>query len=96
MKRQRWIIINRFRVDYSDLSYDQIKVGDTLRFRFEESGETSEKIFRVIGIAYFPSVGLFCTSPEIINGILSFNNVSHLSVFCDENSRETVGQNCRI
>lgn len=85
------IIINQFRVDYSDRPYNQIKVGDTLRFRFDDSSEPSEKTFRVIGIAYFPSVGLFYTSPEIIKGISSFNNVSHLSVFCDENSRETVG-----
>lgn len=84
------IIINQFRVDYSSLPYDKIKVGDTLRFRFEDSGEPSEKTFRVIGIAYFPSTGLFYSSPEIINGISSFNNASHLSVFCDEKKVETV------
>lgn len=45
----------------------------------------------MIGSAYFSSVGLFYSLPEIINEISSFHNVSHLSVFCDENSTETVG-----
>lgn len=84
------VIMNQFRVDYSDLAYDKIKVGDTLRFQFEHGGERSEKTLRVIGIAYFPSTGLFYSSPEVVNGISPFNNTSHLSVFCDEHSVKTV------
>lgn len=84
------IIINKFRVDRSSLAYDKIKVGDTLRFQFENNGELSEKAFRVVGIAYFPSTGLFYSSPEVINAISPFNNASHLSVLCNENSAETI------
>lgn len=84
------IIINKFRVDNSTLAYDQIQVGDTLGFQFESNGELSQKTFRVIGIAYFPSVGLFYSSSEVINAISPFNNVSHLSVFCNDNSTEAV------
>lgn len=84
------IIINKFRVDNSSLSYDQIKTGDTLRFQFEMNGGISERTFRVIGIAYFPSIGLFYSSPEVIGSISPFKNTSHLSVVCDENSRDEV------
>lgn len=84
------IIINKFRVDRSKLNYDEIKVGDTMRFQFETDGRTEEKVFRVIGIAYFPSTGLFYTSPEVINSISPFNNTTHLSVLCGENSTGTV------
>lgn len=84
------IIINKFRVDRSSLAYDKIQVGDTLRFQFESNGMLSEKTFRVVGIAYFPSTGLFYTTPEVINAISPFNNVSHLSVLCNENSREAI------
>lgn len=84
------IIINKFRVDRSSLAYDQIQVGDTLRFQFENSGTLSEKAFRVVGIAYFPSTGLFYTTPEVINTISPFNNVTHLSILCNENSTEVV------
>ncbi|MDD2980046.1 MAG: ABC transporter permease [Hespellia sp.] len=84
------IIINQYRVDHSTLNYDEIKVGDTMRFRFKVNGETSEKVFRVIGIAYFPSTGLFYSTPKVINAISPFSNVSHLSILCNENSTETV------
>lgn len=84
------VIINKFRVDNSDLGYDQIKTGDTVRFQFDTGGEVSERAFRVIGIAYFPSIGLFYSSPEVIDSISPFNNTSHLSVICDENSRAAV------
>lgn len=84
------IIINKFRVDNSSLSYDQIKTGDTLRFQFGMNGGISERTFRVIGIAYFPTTGLFYSSPEVISSISPFNNTSHLSVVCDENSRDEV------
>lgn len=84
------IIINKFRVDNSSLAYDEIEVGDTLRFEFEINGAVLEKNFRVIGIAYFPSVGLFYSTPEVINEISPFNNASHLSVLCNESSTEAV------
>lgn len=84
------IIINKFRVDNSSLSYDQIKTGDTLSFQFEVNGGISERTFRVIGIAYFPTTGLFYSSPEVIGSISPFNNTSHLSVVCDDNSRDEV------
>ncbi|WP_321002520.1 ABC transporter permease [Eisenbergiella porci] len=84
------IIINKFRVDRSTLAYDKIQTGDTIRFQFDVNGEISEKVFRVIGIAYFPSTGLFYSSPEVINTISPFNNTSHLSVLCDGNSTEEI------
>lgn len=84
------IIINKYRVDHSTLNYDEIEVGDTMRFQFKVNGEMSEKVFRVIGIAYFPSTGLFYSSPEVINGISPFNNASHLSILCDRNSTEAI------
>lgn len=84
------IIINKYRVDRSTLNYDEIKVGDTMRFQFEADGEISEKVFKVIGIAYFPSTGLFYTSSEVINAISPFNNASHLSILCNESSIEAV------
>lgn len=84
------IILNKFRVDHSTLGYDKIKTGDRLRFQFEANGKITEKTFRVIGIAYFPSTGLFYSSPEVINAISPFNNASHLSVLCDENSKDAV------
>lgn len=84
------IIINKFRVDNSSLNYSQIKTGDTLQFQFEINGEVSERTFRVIGIAYFPSTGLFYSSPEVIHSISPFNNTSHLSVFCEKNSADAV------
>lgn len=84
------IMINKYRVDNSSLNYDEIKVGDILRFEFEINGTISEKTFRVIGIAYFPSTGLFYSTPEVINGISPFNNASHLSILCDRNSTEAV------
>ncbi len=86
------VILNQFRIDNSSLAYDQIKTGDTLRFQFETDGAVTEKTFRVIGIAYFPSVGLFYTSPEVINSLSPFNNTSHLSIVCGENSAEGVKQ----
>lgn len=84
------IIINKYRVDRSTLNYGGIKVGDTMRFQFEANGEISEKVFKVIGIAYFPSTGLFYTSSEVINAISPFNNASHLSILCNESSTEAV------
>lgn len=84
------IIVNQYRVDRSTLNYDEIKVGDTMRFQFEVNGEVSEKAFRVIGIAYFPSTGLFYSSPEVINAISPFNNATHLSILCNENSTNAV------
>lgn len=87
------IIINKYRTDRSTLNYDEIKVGDTMRFQFETNGGISEKVFKVIGIAYFPSTGLFYTSSEVINAISSFDNASHLSILCNENSIEAVKEN---
>lgn len=84
------IIINKLRVDHSSLNYGQIKTGDTVRFQFETDGEISERTFRVIGIAYFPSTGLFYASPEVIDSISPFNNTSHLSVVCTDNSIDAV------
>lgn len=84
------IILNKYRVDRSDVNYDEIKVGDTIRFKFEVNGKILEKVFRVIGIAYFPSTGLFYSSPEAINTISPFNNASHLSILCNGNSVEAV------
>ena len=73
-----------------------METGDTLRFQFEMNGGISERTFRVIGIAYFPSIGLFYSSPEVIGSISPFNNTSHLSVVCDENSRdECQRESCR-
>lgn len=83
-------IINKFRVDRSTLAYDKIQTGDTIRFQFDVNGEISEKVFRVIGIAYFPSTGLFYSSPEVIISISPFNNTSHLSVLCSGNSTEEI------
>lgn len=84
------IILNKFRVDRSSLNYDEIKVGDTMEFEFDAKGESSKRKFKVIGIAYFPSTGLFYTSPEIINEISPLNNTSHLSVLCSKNSTGAV------
>ncbi|MDD2971946.1 MAG: ABC transporter permease [Lachnospiraceae bacterium] len=84
------IIINKYRVDNSTLNYDEIKVGDTLGFEFETNGTTAEKKFKVIGIAYFPSTGLFYTSSKVINEISPFSNASHLSILCNESSTEAI------
>lgn len=84
------IIINKYRVDHSTLNYNELKVGDTIQFQFETNGIISKKVFKVIGIAYFPSTGLFYTSSEIINTISPFTNVSHLSIFCDEAGTKTI------
>lgn len=84
------IIINKYRVDRSELNYDEIAVGDTMLFRFSVNGDVTEKAFQVIGIAYFPSTGLFYTSSNVINSISPYDNFSHLSVLCNENSIEVV------
>lgn len=84
------IIINKFRVDRSSLGYDQIKTGDTMRFQFTVNNEVTEKTFRVIGIAYFPSTGLFYSSPEAVNSISPYTNTSHLSILCSKNSTGAV------
>lgn len=92
------IIINKYRTDRSPLNYREIQAGDTMLFRFHTEDGTdgaaedkvTEKTFRVAGIAYFPSTGLFYTSPDILRSISSFNNTSHLSIFCTGNSLDTV------
>lgn len=84
------ILINKYRTDHSELNYDDIQVGDQLLFQFSIDNVIYEKSFRVVGIAYFPSTGLFYTTPEIIKSISPYRNVSHLSIFCDAENRELV------
>lgn len=86
------IIMNKYRTDRSDLNYDEIKVGDTILFQFDVNGVLMEKEFQVMGIAYFPSTGLFYTTPEVINSIFPFNNTMHLSILCDDGSEEAVAK----
>lgn len=87
---QDGIMLNQYRIDNSSLDYGQLKTGDTVRFQFELNGEKSERTFQIIGIAYFPSTGLFYTTPEVINSISPYENTSHLSVICRENSTAAV------
>lgn len=85
------IIINQFRVANSDLNYDAIKTGDVITFQFQSGRTVTEKDFRVIGIAHFPSTGLFYTSPEVLGSISPYNNTTHLSVFCSDEKEPFVG-----
>lgn len=78
------IVINKYRTDRSDLNYNDLKVGDTLLFQFEVAGQTVEKTLNVAGIAYFPSTGLFYSTAEAISSISPYDNISHLSIFCNE------------
>lgn len=85
------IIINQFRVANSNLNYDAIKTGDVITFQFRNGRKVTEKNFRVIGIAHFPSTGLFYTSPEVLGSISPYNNTTHLSVFCSDEKEPFVG-----
>lgn len=84
------IVINKYRTDRSDINYRDLKVGDTVLFRFEFAGKTVEKSFTVAGIAYFPSTGLFYCTNEAIAELSPYNNTSHLSVFCDQGYEKSV------
>lgn len=84
------IIINQYRVISSELNYDEIKTADIITFKFHNDNTVIEKDFRVIGIAHFPSTGLFYTTPKVIESISPYNNTSHLSVFSSEESRNVV------
>ena len=84
------IVINQYRTDRSELNYGDLQVGDTLTFSFEVSGQTIEETFTVVGIAYFPSTGLFYCTQEAIEQISPYNNTTHISIFCDKNYTESV------
>lgn len=84
------IIINQYRVINSDLNYNEIKTGDVITFQFASNNAVIEKDFRVIGIAHFPSTGLFYTTPEVIESISPYDNTSHLSIFCSAESKPFV------
>lgn len=84
------IVVNKYRTDRSDTNYDDLKIGDTLLFHFDIAGQTIEKTFTVVGIAYFPSTGLFYCTNEAISEVSPYNNTSHLSIFCDPDYRKTV------
>jgi putative ABC transport system permease protein len=84
------IIINQYRVEHSDCDYDKIKVGDTMHFQFSIDDNLVQKDFKVVGIAYFPSTGLFYVTPEAIKTITPYNSRSHISIFCEPNSQNAV------
>lgn len=84
------IVVNKYRTDRSDTNYGDLKIGDTLLFHFDVAGQTIEKTFTVAGIAYFPSTGLFYCTSEAIEELSTYNNTSHLSVFCDPDYKESV------
>lgn len=84
------IVINQYRTDRSELNYDDLQVGDTLKFRFEVGEQTIEETFTVAGIAYFPSTGLFYCTQEAIEQLSPYNNTTHVSIFCDKNYTDSV------
>lgn len=84
------IVINKYRTDRSDTNYDDLKIGDTLLFHFDIAGQTIEKIFTVAGIAYFPSTGLFYCTSEAITELSPYDNITHLSIFCDQEYTESI------
>lgn len=84
------IIINQYRVMNSDLNYNEIKTGDIMTFQFHSNNKVIEKDFRVIGIAHFPSTGLFYATPEVIESISPYDSTSHLSIFCSAESKPFV------
>ena len=84
------IVINKYRTDRSDTNYDDLKIGDTLLFHFDIAGQTIEKTFTVAGIAYFPSTGLFYCTSEAITELSPYDNIAHLSIFCDQEYTESI------
>lgn len=85
------IIINQYRVAGSDLNYREIKTGDVITFQFHRDHTVIERDFRVIGIAHFPSTGLFYTTPKVLESLSPYDNTSYLSVFCKK-ERESLVQ----
>lgn len=84
------IVINKYRTDRSELNYGDLQVGDTLTFHFEVGEQIIEETFTVVGIAYFPSTGLFYCAHEAIETLSPYNNTAHLSIFCDQNYTDSV------
>lgn len=84
------IVLNKYRSDRSNINYNDLKVGDSLSFEFDVDGNTFERSLKIVGIAYFPSTGLFYTTPAVIQSISPYDNISHLSIFCDKESRSAV------
>lgn len=82
------IMINQYRVAASDYNYGDIRAGDEVVFQFDVDGNIVERAFRVTGIVFFPSTGLFYTTSDIINDISPYNHTLHLSVICDREREE--------
>lgn len=84
------IVLNKYRVDRSDINYNDINVGDVLDFEFMVDDAIVKHSFRVAGIAYFPSMGLYYATSDSISEISPYDNVAHLSVFASSGRESDV------